>query len=441
MQYTFKGMVRYGYGFDNPNHAAALICMIMPFLWWWRSSTKKLWLKVSIFCLELIFYTALIFTYSRTGFFVLLIEAVLWLILQHKNKISAININKKYFLFSTLILLLTGISYYTEAYIRYFSWMINPDRSVTNRIEVLKGSLAMLNDNLLGVGSGKSGFIFTNFYNCPENAHYKTLVNSFLTFLVEQGIIIGFITFSVIALTVFILLLDNKRKINRTLFCALVGALISGTMSTCFDLNFLFINPPREYSLNYFCLLILMVSFILLFISPLIINYKSLNKREIYYFAFGVVSAIFVLSYFIGDMLNRNPYKVKITDNLINLINKNETKQEKITVLNDRSFSLRYCANEIFKVKPKAKISLFLKTPKNPNEIIKKSQNIALFGKMNYYAHESCKPLYIFYPDESYFIEQPKNIIRVTLSKADRLGNNNYWIHFCENHKIKFFIK
>jgi len=76
MEYTFNGMIRYGYGFANPNHAAVLICMIIPFLWFWRNSVKKNWLKPAVIFLELLLYTALIFTYSRTGFFVLIIEAI-----------------------------------------------------------------------------------------------------------------------------------------------------------------------------------------------------------------------------------------------------------------------------------------------------------------------------------------------------------------------------
>ena len=36
MEFTYDGMVRYGFGFYNPNHAAALICAIMPFLWGWK---------------------------------------------------------------------------------------------------------------------------------------------------------------------------------------------------------------------------------------------------------------------------------------------------------------------------------------------------------------------------------------------------------------------
>lgn len=33
MEFTYEGLVRYGFGFYNPNHAAAFICAILPFVW------------------------------------------------------------------------------------------------------------------------------------------------------------------------------------------------------------------------------------------------------------------------------------------------------------------------------------------------------------------------------------------------------------------------
>ena len=48
MEFTYDGMVRYGFGFYNPNHAAALICAVMPFLWGWKRFQPLGW------CLSLI---------------------------------------------------------------------------------------------------------------------------------------------------------------------------------------------------------------------------------------------------------------------------------------------------------------------------------------------------------------------------------------------------
>jgi hypothetical protein len=32
MEFTYQGIVRQGFGFYNPNHAAALICAVMPLI-------------------------------------------------------------------------------------------------------------------------------------------------------------------------------------------------------------------------------------------------------------------------------------------------------------------------------------------------------------------------------------------------------------------------
>ncbi len=33
MEFTYDGMVRWRFGFYNPNHAAALFAALLPFLW------------------------------------------------------------------------------------------------------------------------------------------------------------------------------------------------------------------------------------------------------------------------------------------------------------------------------------------------------------------------------------------------------------------------
>ena len=437
MEFTFNGMVRYGFGFDNPNHAAALICMIIPLLWHWRSSMHNFWLKVIVFLPEAALYTALVFTYSRTGFFVLIIEAILWVILRYGNRLNNVKIARQYLLFPAIsLLLLAGVCFFTKAHQRYFGWIINPDRSVTNRIEVMKGALAMINDNPLGVGSGRSGFIFTNFYNCPENAAYSTLVNSFLTFLVEQGIIAGFIVFLILLSALAVLFLNKNRKINIVLICILAGAVLSGTMSTCFDINILFINPPAEYDANYIALLILFAGFAALLVSALVINFKSLKRPKFNTAVTATATIVLALAYVAGNVLNNSEHKIKVNGHQILLINKNSGTRQEITVFNEKNTSLRYCVNEVLSFAPAADIILWLKAPAKPKDLINEAEHVALFGKMAYYAMDCNKPLYLFYPDENYFIEKPKKILNIKLSKVDRFGNNNYWLRLSEKNNI-----
>ena len=46
MEFTYDGLVRHAFGFQNPNHAAALFCLLLPWLWWvavgWRSVAARI---------------------------------------------------------------------------------------------------------------------------------------------------------------------------------------------------------------------------------------------------------------------------------------------------------------------------------------------------------------------------------------------------------------
>ena len=57
---------------DGPNHAAALICAVMPLFWGWRTRRAL----AAIASLGLLVMLAL--TYSRAGFVVLAFESVAW---------------------------------------------------------------------------------------------------------------------------------------------------------------------------------------------------------------------------------------------------------------------------------------------------------------------------------------------------------------------------
>ena len=78
MEFTYDGMVRLGYGFYNPNHAAALICALLPFLWEWCSRTEQKLIRIAPILLTLLLTAALIFTFSRTGIAVMILEALLY---------------------------------------------------------------------------------------------------------------------------------------------------------------------------------------------------------------------------------------------------------------------------------------------------------------------------------------------------------------------------
>ena len=174
MEFTFDGIVRQGFGFYNPNHAAALICAIFPFLWGWK---KYAWIG---WFLTFFLTVPLVMTYSRTGVLVLGFELAAYFILTKTKNWKLIAAIAGGIL---LILLVGGI---------FGRFAI--DKAVTNRPEIWLAGLKLYAANPLGVGLSNSGMVVSNFM--LENILCRTLVNSHLTLLVEFGICAGFFWFS-----------------------------------------------------------------------------------------------------------------------------------------------------------------------------------------------------------------------------------------------------
>ena len=74
VEFAVGDVVRQGFGFANPNHAAAAICALLPFCWGWGGKWRWAGRLVGVaLCVMLAM------TYSRTGMAVLAIEAaMLW---------------------------------------------------------------------------------------------------------------------------------------------------------------------------------------------------------------------------------------------------------------------------------------------------------------------------------------------------------------------------
>ena len=71
MDFVVGDVVRQGFGFANPNHAAAAICAAFPFCWGWRGVWRWAGRLVGVaLCVMLAM------TYSRTGALVLVCEIV-----------------------------------------------------------------------------------------------------------------------------------------------------------------------------------------------------------------------------------------------------------------------------------------------------------------------------------------------------------------------------
>lgn len=175
MEFTYDGLVRYGFGFYNPNHAAALICAILPFVWLLFLQTQ-FWKKLFGFLLSAILVCALTMTYSRSGIVVLALEAVAFL--------AATKV-KSWKPFAVLGVIAIGV-----AVVLGVSQRFTIDASASNRLQIWQAGLSIFAANPFGVGLGNSGKIATAFL-LPDGINCRTLVNSHLTLLCEYGIFIG----------------------------------------------------------------------------------------------------------------------------------------------------------------------------------------------------------------------------------------------------------
>lgn len=334
MEFTCEGLVRYSYGFYNPNHAAAFIVMLLPMFWGVRAAAKKEWIKICVLIPEIVLYAALIFTYSRAGFIVFILSGIMFFILCHINfdkdcfKLSLRFFGSRravrFYLLSALFL---SVAYFSGALNRYYGWVFSLDRSMTNRLTLWKGGLRMLADNPLGVGAGLSGKIFTEFYQSPENYHcYRTMVNSFLTFLVEQGIMISFIATALILFAVTasfeVLAHEKSEKIKIaviTLLTICFGLLISGMASTCFDLSIVMeaLSFPDNLELNHIMQTILFCSAISVLLFFGCISFRFLKLKNLKWFiglsftgTFLILISVLIMGKYSSNSENAMKYSV-----------------------------------------------------------------------------------------------------------------------------------
>ena len=227
MEFTYEGLVRYGFGFYNPNHAAALICAILPFVWLLFLQTQ-FWKKLFGFLLSAILVCALTMTYSRSGIVVLALEAVAFL---------AATRFKCWKPFAILGVVVVG-----AAVVLGVSERFTIDASSTNRLQIWQAGLSIFVANPFGVGLGNSGKIATAFL-LPDDINCRTLVNSHLTLLCEYGIFIGTLWLTFIAYAI-LNAIKTQLHLKLVAVIAFCGLAVSSTFASVFDFEVLF-YPQR----------------------------------------------------------------------------------------------------------------------------------------------------------------------------------------------------
>ena len=236
MEFTVGECVRAGFGFANPNHAAAFVCALFPFCWGWRArgNVEKRggggqWRVRVSFVLSVALVVALAMTFSRTGFVVLALEAAMCWGWDRARPLSA---PRREGASGTVMLALVG-----AAVVAGLVWWMWPrlalDGAILNRPKIWLAGLQLAAANPLGVGLGKSGALASAFL-LPESITVRTLVNSHLTLLAEMGALVGGLWFAFLAAAI-----ASGRDLPRTRI-AFAGLAVSAFSASVFDWHVLF---------------------------------------------------------------------------------------------------------------------------------------------------------------------------------------------------------
>ena len=263
MEFTFDGLVRWGVGFNNPNHAAAAICAVLPFLWGWRRCAVIGWLISALLLIPLSL------TYSRTGFAVAGLEVVAWAVLSGRRKAAVA--------FLALGAVAAAIS---GAAMRF-----TPDAAAMNRLSIWWAGFRLAAANPFGVRFGNSGLLASSFM--LDGIECRTLVNSHLTFLAELGWTVGaaWMTFVVSGI------IGGVGRLRT--WCAFTGLSISALSSSVFDWHILFGVKDGFSGLN---LLFSWMLFLFYLGCGFWLTLRSWTLRRLVYAVFPVISTILLLS-------------------------------------------------------------------------------------------------------------------------------------------------
>jgi O-antigen ligase len=214
-----SGIMRFAAeGFD-PNELSLAIVISIPLAWYLSLETKKVYFINRIYIA--LGYFAIILTASRTSFIISLI-ALLYIFITF-NQLS-----KKARISLSLLTLVISSYIYTLVPQSSFERLSTvgselSEGSLNDRTTIWKYAISLFYNNWFGgVGAGALPYAILPYYGRPAVAH-----NTFLSILVEQGII-GFIIYVLIIFYLIHLIKFSNSK-NRNLYITILIIICVGT--------------------------------------------------------------------------------------------------------------------------------------------------------------------------------------------------------------------
>jgi hypothetical protein len=257
VQYYYNDALRWTFGFDNPNKAAVIFACLFPLSWliWslaWK--VKSPWIRWPSILLTsgMILANAfcLFMTYSRGGVVAALVAGLylFWKITRFDSGWFKRLHTGKFYGGSLLGILLVAPFLWTGLGNRSVEPITNGDASVSHRYVLWRSALEMAVDNPSGFGTGHSGEAYMQWYEPLEMSDgYRTMVNSYLTFLVEQGWLLSALILMIFLVLWFWAIPPKNQSSNFEIIAGLrasIGAfLVSGFFSTVMEEPLLWIIP------------------------------------------------------------------------------------------------------------------------------------------------------------------------------------------------------
>jgi hypothetical protein len=252
IEYFYGDTLRWSFGFENPNKAAVLFVCAIPLLWGlWQMAwqIKNGWLRLPALLISagaiLGAWYCLIMTFSRGGLVATIcaLGYVIGLQVWNQRKGRRWSTSPPFWLSILLLGVMAGIIAWTGMAQRSGE-AFGSDASVGNRFELWGSALQMAVDNPQGFGTGKSGDQYMQWYQPIDRSEgYRTLVNSYLTFMVEQG----WLWFG-LCMTVFVIFWTWTNPpagspFRVALRASILGFLVAGVFSTTMEDYRLWILP------------------------------------------------------------------------------------------------------------------------------------------------------------------------------------------------------